>query len=429
MAGTTGRRAAPSHEPAPDALRPVRPTRAEWALLALALLLRLWLVAHATWLPVSDTRDYHDLARSLASGQGYVQLYEGERPEYRGLAFHAFRMPGYPAFLVALYSLFGWDPIVGYAANVACDIGTQLLLLALGRRLLGHAGSVAAQALFAIHLVWTPSLMTESLFTLLFTGLVLMLVLGHPTASPRGAAGFGLLLTAALFVRPIAVAVLPVVLGRALRVRPARRAALLAALALAPVVLGLAAWTARNHARLGSVVILTTNLGAHNAPFFGIDRARIVEDSRRQGLNEAAINDTLVAEIGRAVVASPAWAVGLYARRAIALFSLGRPWEVRALLATRTFAAPGSRGAHRAYGFLLFQYYLTYPLALAGAVLLARERRPLRGVWAVLGSYVLAHAAVSDGNFRLAAPLYPLLCLFAGHGIAWIGAQRGWWTD
>jgi hypothetical protein len=47
----------------------------EWALLVLALVLRLGLVTQATWLPVSDTRDYHDLARSLTSGQGYVQVY------------------------------------------------------------------------------------------------------------------------------------------------------------------------------------------------------------------------------------------------------------------------------------------------------------------------------------------------------------------
>jgi hypothetical protein len=414
----------------PDAWRSVRPTRAEWSLLALALLLRVWLVAHATWLPVSDTRDYHDLARNLASGQGYVQMYEGERAEYRGLAFHAFRMPGYPAFLAALYSLFGWDPMVGYVANVGCELLTQLFLLALGRQLLGPAGSVAAQALFATHVVWTASLMTESLFTLLFTALVLLLVRGRATAIPAGAAGFGLLLTAALFVRPIAVAVLPVALARTLRARPARRGALLAALILAPVVLSLGAWAARNHERLGAVVILTTNLGTHNAPFFGIDRARIVENARRQGLNEAEINDALVAEIGRTVAAAPAWAVWLYVQRALDLFSLGRPWEVRALLASRTFAAPDrSPGAHRAYGVLLFQYYLTYPLALAGALLLARQRRSLRGVWAILSTYVLAHAVVSDGNFRLAAPLYPLLCLFGGHAIAWVGARCGWWTD
>jgi hypothetical protein len=408
----------------------VRPSRAEWALLALAALLRFWLVSQATWLPVSDTRDYHELARSLASGEGYVQVYEGGRPEYQGFAFHAFRMPGYPAFLAALYSVFGWNPVAGYAANVVSELATQVLLLVLGRRLLGPVAAVAAQALFATHVVWTPSLMTESLFTLLFTALVLMTVLRRAAASPDKAAWFGLLLSMALFVRPIAVSVLPVALARLARARPARRGVLLAVLVLLPSVLGLAVWTARNYQRLGSVVVLTTNLGTHNAPFFGIDRARVVERGRAQGRNEAEINATLISEIGRIVLQSPVWAAGLYARRAIDLFSLGRPWEVRHLLATRTYAPPaGSPGAYRAYRALLFQYYVTYPLALAGALLLARERRPLRGVWAILVSYVLIHALVSDGNFRLAAPLYPLLCLFAGHAIARLGTRYGWWAN
>ena len=403
----------------------MRPTRVEWALLALALVLRLGLVTQATWLPVSDTRDYHDLARNLAAGRGYVQLYEGERPEYRGLTFQAFRMPGYSAFLAAIYSIFGWDSLVGYAANVVCELATQLLVLGLGRRLLDPVASVAAQALVAIHVVWAPSLMTESLFTLLFTALVLLVVVGRATASPGGAAKFGLLLAAAVFVRPIAVAALPAACVQAWRAEPRRRRAALVLLLVLPLGLALTAWTVRNHQRLGRTVVLTTNLGAHNAPFFGIDRARVVEDARRRGLGEAGINDALLDEIGRTVAGSPAWAVGLYARRVVDLFSLGRPWEVRALLATRTFAPPaGSALAHGLYGALLFQYYLTYPLALAGAILLARERRPLRGVWAILASYALLHAVVSDGNFRLAAPLYPLLCLFAGHAIAWLLARR-----
>ena len=415
---------------AEDRGRSVRPTRVEWALLALALALRLGLVTQATWLPVSDTRDYHELAQSLASGRGYVQAYEGERPEYRGLTFQAFRMPGYPAFLAGLYSLFGWDPMVGYFANVACELATQVLLLALGRRLLGPVAGVAAQALMATHVVWTPSLMTESLFTLLFTALVLMVVAGRVAGSPGGAARVGILLALAVFVRPIALAALPAAWLQAWRARPRHRRAALLLLLVAPLGLGLGAWTIRNHQRLGAPVVLTTNLGAHNAPFFGIDRARVVEDARRRGLNEVGINEALLAEIGRAVAGSPGWAAALYVRRVVDLFSLGRPWEVRALLATRTFAPPaGSTVAERLYGALLFQYYLTYPLALAGAILLARTRQPLGGVWTILASYVLAHAVVSDGNFRLASPLYPLFCLFAGHavaeGLAWRQGKPG----
>jgi hypothetical protein len=269
--------------------------------------------------------------------------------------------------------------------------------------------------------------MTESLFTLLFTALVLMVVAGSVAFSSRGAARFGILLALAVFVRPIAVAALPAAWRQAWRAPPRRHRAVLLLLLVAPLGLALGAWTVRNRQVLGATVILTTNLGAHNAPFFGIDRARIVEDARRRGLNEAGINDALLDEIRRVVTESPAWAALLYARRAVDLFSLGRPWEVRSLLTTRTFASPaGSAAAHRIYGTLLFQYYLTYPLALVGAILLARKRQPLEGVWTILASYVLAHAVVSDGNFRLAAPFYPLLCLFAGHAVTEVFAwHRG----
>jgi hypothetical protein len=397
----------------------------EWALLVVALVLRLALISQATWLPVSDTRDYHEFARSLASGRGHSQVYEGERPEYRGLTFYAYRMPGYPALLAALYALFGWDPLVGYLANVACELGIQLLVLALGRRLLAPVAGVAAQAMIATHVVWTPSLMTESLFTLLFTALVLMVVAGRVGGSTGGAARFGILLTLAVFVRPIAVAALPAASLQAWRAWPRRGRAALLLLLVAPLGIALGAWTIRNHQRLGATVILTTNLGAHNAVFFGVDRAKVVADARRRGLNEAGINDVLLAEIGRTVAGSPGWAAALYARRAVDLFSLGRPWEVRALLATRTFASPdGATVAQGLYGALLFQYYLTYPLALAGAISLARKRRPLGGVWTILASYVVAHGFVSDGNFRLAAPLYPLFCLFAGHAVAQVLAWR-----
>ena len=159
-------------------------------------------------------------------------------------------------------------------------------------------------------------------------------------------------------------------------------------------------------------------------------RARIVWESRQKGLDEVGINAVLVSEIQRVVVDSPVWSAGLYVRRALELLSLSRPWEIRALHARRTFmSSDGSLAAHYAYNVLLFQYYATYPFALAGAILLARERRGLHFLWAIVGTYALTHALVSDGNFRLAAPLYEILCLFAGYAIVWLGVRRGWWTD
>ena len=258
-----------------------------------------------------------------------------------------------------------------------------------------------------------------------------MIVRGRAAASSAGAAWFGLLLAAAVFVRPIAVAILPVALTRVLRTRPLRRGALLAALILAPTALGLGAWTARNHQRLGSVVILTTNLGAHNAPFFGIDRARIVTEGRQQGLNEAEINDDPAGRDrpGGGPLTRPG-GVALRAARARPL--LARP----ALGGAAPAGHPHVRGRptdrpERSACTARCSSSTTRP---------TRSRSPARscccasggpsaGVWAILGSYVLLHALVSDGNFRLAAPLYPLLCLFAGHAIAQLGARGGWWAD
>ena len=129
-----------------------------------------------------------------------------------------------------------------------------------------------------------------------------------------------------------------------------------------------------------SWIILTTNLGAHNAPSFGLDRARLVWESRQKGLDEVGINAVLLTEIQRVVVDSPVWSAGLYVRRALELLSLGRPWEIRVLHARRTFtSSDGSLAAHYAYNLLLFQYYATYPLALAGAILGALAYQCVRG--------------------------------------------------
>jgi hypothetical protein len=172
----------------------------------------------------------------------------------------------------------------------------------------------------------------------------------------------------------------------------------------------------RNYQRLGDRVF-TTNLGAHNAVFGSIGRGRGGRPS--PGSRQAGINDALL-ERSAGRWRSPAGG-GAYARRVVDSF---RSAAGRCAPCDPTFAIGWAALAPGLYGALLFQYYLTYVLALAGAILLARERRPLRGVWAILASYALLHAVVSDGNFRLAAPLYPLLCLFAGHAVAWLFARR-----
>ncbi|HLE43674.1 MAG TPA: hypothetical protein VJB36_06645 [Methylomirabilota bacterium] len=397
------------------------PRRLAWgwpevAVFGFALALRLVIVSHATWQPVGDTRDYHAFAESLLSGRGYQQRYAGETAAYHGLTFHAYRMPGYPVFLALVYGLFGWRPLYAYLANVLCDLVTAVFTLLIGRRLGGRGIGLAAQALFALHVIWTPALMTESLFTALFAGLVFLVVSGRVAASATAALGFGGVLAASLFVRPIALTVVPVALARIVRTRGLGGAALLGVLALAPSALALAGWAVRNHARLGEVVLFSTNLGLHNSREFPIDRALIVRAAVSRGLNEAQINRLLLGEIGQAVRRAPGRAAGIYLRRVVEVFSPRRP---RTHLWSRAFEGPGgSRLVTRLYRGLALQYLVTYPLALVGTAVLVRRGCFFGGLWSLIGSFALVHALVSNGNLRFAAPLYPLVCVLAGCGIA-----------
>jgi len=397
------------------------PRRVSWgwpeaAVLALSLALRVVIISHATPQLVADARDYHALAESLLASRSYQQQYDGETTAYHGLTFYAYRMPGYPIFLALVYGVFGWRPLYAYLANVLCDLVAEIFALLIGRRLFGRSVGLAAQALFALHVLWTPALMTESLFTALFAALAFLVVSGRVAASVTTALGFGCVLAASVFVRPIALAVVPAALWRIARARSFGGAALLGVLALAPSALGLAGWAARNHARLGEVVLFSTNLAFHNSREFPIDRAGIVRAAVSRGLNEARINRLLFGEIGQAVRRAPGRAAGIYLRRVVELFSPRRP---RNHLWWHAFEGPGgSRLVTRLYRSLALQYLVTYPLALVGTVVLLRRGRSSGGLWSLIGSFALVHALVSNGNLRFAAPLYPLFCVLAGCGIA-----------
>ena len=57
-------------------------------------------------------------------------------------------------------------------------------------------------------------------------------------------------------------------------------------------------------------------------------------------------------------------------------------------------------------------------LALAGLILLAAQRKLWNGLTLAFVVYVMFHAVVSRGTIRYAAPLYPMLCVFAGVSLA-----------
>jgi len=399
------------------------------AVLVVGVAIRVALVTNAHAALLSDARDYYELARSLTEGRGYEQFYVGETEAFNEFTFRAFRPPGYPVFLAGLRYVAGWRPVVGLAANVVVDLLTQLCFVLIACRVFGRGSALIVAVLLTIHVVWTPSLMSEALYTALFAVLALLLVFRIADGSIIGAILFGLVMGAALFTRPITVCVLPLLVWHMLGQHSLKRGGVLLLLAVVPSAVGITLWGARNQRLFGQFVPLTTNLGHHNAWDYGLHADRVFAHLRGEGLNEAEINDVFLALEWEFVRKHPGTWVLMCLGRARDLFSLEPPPELRQVLWKRTFDC-GSDGSliGRIYRAAYSQYYITYVLAGLGVCVLAVRRHSVGGLWVVLVAYIVVHALVSRGDVRLVAPLYPIMCVLAA-GTWWAVRGRAASTD
>src|SRR5258708_18969608 len=134
-----------------------------YAALALAagLALRLWFVAHQARI-AGDTLLYGNIARNWMQ-HGVYSFTPLPGPPLPTLI----RLPGYPLFLMACFSIFG---VEHYAAvmYVQCviDLCTCLLMAALARRLFGPRAAMAAlwlSALCPFTAIYTAAPLTEVL--------------------------------------------------------------------------------------------------------------------------------------------------------------------------------------------------------------------------------------------------------------------------
>ena len=166
------------------------------------------------------------------------------------------RLPGYPAFLVLIFSVFGREHYRAVlTTQIFIDLGTCFLI---ARMALGLLGPKAARAAFALAALcpfladYSAAALTETL-EIFFTALALMLAVeASEQGSLRAWAGAGASSAAAMLLRPDGALLVIVfelyLLLQAARPHPAaagralRSAALLAAVALLP----LAPWTWRN---------------------------------------------------------------------------------------------------------------------------------------------------------------------------------------
>lgn len=245
------------------------------ALLA-GLALRLFFIAHFSSYS-GDTKFYEELARNLLDHGVYGLFFDGQ------LISSDMRMPGYPAFLAAIYAVFGRSDKTIVCVQAAVDLATCILaariaarLAPAGKRTLTATAALWLAALCPFTANYSAIVLTEVLATFLTTLaiFVFVCVLGHPSIDRplrsldrRAVYSFvgwwlvgGILVGVGTLVRP-ETPLLLVALGLALAIQWGRRAdwsklALAASWMTVGLLLPLMPWAVRNARTLGRIEFL-----------------------------------------------------------------------------------------------------------------------------------------------------------------------------
>jgi 4-amino-4-deoxy-L-arabinose transferase-like glycosyltransferase len=204
-----------------------------------------------------------------------------QRGHFSSLGSLAYRTPGYPGFLAAIYSIAGhsWRA-AGFVQAVLGAVTSGLLVL-LAAKVLSRRGCVIAGVLHAVSptaLAYVPVLASETLAVfLLVSGLLGLAVAQERVGGARYllSAVSGALLGLLLLVRPAGVFFLPALLVLAIYSRGRRTWRARPGLVfLGATLLALSPWLIRNHlAGLGPATLSTA--GGENLLMGNNDRARL----------------------------------------------------------------------------------------------------------------------------------------------------------
>jgi 4-amino-4-deoxy-L-arabinose transferase-like glycosyltransferase len=264
----------------------------------LAAVLRVAFVLWAPGEPVGDGLFYHQHALDLMQGNGYVNLDRSPANTW---------MPGWPAWLSGVYSVFGAWPRAAMLLNALLGAATAALVLVLGRLLFDDRVGRAAGLLYAVWpgvIYYCATLFNETLFSFLFATTLVGVVLAARSDERRewhfASAGLALGLCAWVKAEPLVFA-----LPFALFVWVQRRSGLdfARSTALLVVVAGaiLSPWTLRNHRAFdrfiptaaggGSVVAAANHPGASG----GNDLAFLIAYIERLGVTDATQSEQNIA--------------------------------------------------------------------------------------------------------------------------------------
>ncbi len=240
------------------------------AIFALALAVRL---AWAHWTsPVppafSDAEYYNAAAISIARGQGYSVTLDPELGFLPGEDATAFWPPGFSSVLGVAYWLFGESLSVARTVNVVAGALTVIPIYVIGRRLFGEAAGLTGAVIAALLpslVFWTPVLLSETMFTVVFASALALLIHssnGDHGLKPAPLIAAGLLTGIAVLFRGQALILLPMAVIWAAYTGVRLRPVLLSLVVMsATVALVVTPWAARNVVQMNSPIALSANFG------------------------------------------------------------------------------------------------------------------------------------------------------------------------
>ena len=412
------------------------------AVVVLALAARLVFVAVGPgWelesIPGGDPLEFHEIAVSIADGQGFSRPWPGGGPDAGAIRPTAIRAPLWPLLLAALYRGIGVDPTAGRLLLCVIDAVTCSLVLVLGRRLVSLRVGVVAGLVTALSpALWvsTVSLMSEAVFTFLLVANVLAVARWADEPSSRRAAVAGLAIGSATLARPNGLVVGAVVASWVLVVawrRTGRASALRAMAALAAgaaIIVG--PWIAYAAAHYGRPVPVTSMGGAvvggtyrssmldTTRPDWGGWDVVHVLDVLGRSEDEAAFDGALQRDARSWVREHPVGALRLVGLRMLRYLDLYWRLDDRVVTETptrwRTFNA-----------VVVVTWWITALAAYVGLVRAARA-----GALRRFGPSVLVVLSLAASGFflvaatRYRAPAEPFVAILAAVGLVGAGQVR-----
>lgn len=410
-------------------------TRARYRL-ALAVVTSSALTVRLVWVRMANHRPeglvdparYLGYAEAIASGRGMIDLTGNPTAYYP---------PGFPIFAGVItwlgkpLPLQSWTLLLLVQALIGA--ATCLLGASVAHRLAGRRAGVAAAVVLAIYpnLVFhTGAILGETLFNALFLGFLAVIFrwIDDDTRPAPLLFASAVLLGMAVLVRPISLAVLPIVLlalwwrdrGEIAALRTTATLGLVVLLCIAP-------WTVRNALRMGRFVPLSTNTGENlcigNSPdadgAFTLSDHCYFGDVLESSAVEVEIDQKKTRYALERIVAEPGRQPWLVWRRF--WFTWIRDGDHDGILASQSYNLnrwldPSTeRALIRAADIAYVAVVIT---SLGGLVVLLRRRRTIDLV--LVGSTV-AIAAVPlafFGDARFKVPAISLLILIAVGGLS-----------